>query len=71
MSSKTGGESFVATDKAALENSMHTILDRLEKSKIQAQAASYEELFPWLLAPAMLLLLLEAVVRVALLRRFP
>jgi len=71
MATKTGGESFVATDKGALEKSMHTILDRLEKTKIQAQAASFEELFPWLVAPAVLLLLLEAIVRVVVLRRFP
>ena len=71
MATKTGGESFVATDKGALEKSMHTILDRLEKTKIQAQAASYEELFPWLVAPAVILLLLEALARVLVLRRFP
>ncbi len=71
MANKTGGESFVATDKRALEESMHTILDRLEKTKIQAQTATYEELFPWLVAPAVILLLLEALVRVVVLRRFP
>jgi Ca-activated chloride channel homolog len=71
MATKSGGESFVATDKGALEKSMHTILDRLEKTKIQAQAASFEELFPWFVAPAVMLLLLEALVRVLVLRRFP
>lgn len=71
IASKTGGESFVATDKAALESSMHAILDRLEKTKIQAQAASYEELFPYLLTPAAALIVLEALVRLLVLRRFP
>jgi Ca-activated chloride channel family protein len=71
IASKSGGEAFVATDRAALESSMHAILNRLERSKLQAQAATFEELFPWLLSPAVLLVLLEALLRVLVLRRFP
>jgi Ca-activated chloride channel family protein len=71
MSNQTGGESFVATDRKGLEESMHAILDRLEKSKIQSQAATIEELFPFFLVPAVLMLAIEALLRVVLVRRFP
>lgn len=71
MANDTGGESFVATDRVALEKSMHTILDRLEKTRIEAAQTSTEELFPLLLAPAALLLVLEALARVFFVRRFP
>jgi Ca-activated chloride channel family protein len=71
MSKETGGESFIATDKSGLEHSMHSILDHLEKTKFEAQAATMEDLFPFLLVPAVVLLALEALVRAALVRRFP
>jgi len=71
MAGDTGGEAFVATDKQGLESSMHSILDSLEKTKFLAQAAAMEDLFPLLLTPAVALLMLEALVRLALLRRFP
>jgi Ca-activated chloride channel family protein len=67
----TGAESFVATDRTALEESMHAILDRLEKSRVSAQSAVMEELFPLLLLPAVVLIVLEALVRLLLIRRFP
>jgi Ca-activated chloride channel family protein len=71
IASETGGESFVATDKRGLAQSMHTILDRLEKTRFAAQSATMEDLFPFLLVPAVLLVALEAVVRVFIVRRFP
>lgn len=71
MAQDTGGDSFVATDRAALEQSMHAILDKLEKTKMIAQTASTEELFPYFLWPAIALLVLEALVRLLVLRRFP
>lgn len=71
MAQETGGEAFVATDRAALEQSMHSILDRLEKTKLAASIAQNEELFPYFLAPAVALVALEALLRVVLLRRFP
>ena len=71
MASETGGEAFVATDKKGLESSMHSILDSLEKTKFLAQTAATEDLFPYLLGPAVVLLLLEALARVLLVRRFP
>jgi len=71
MASETGGEAFVATDKKGLEKSMHSILDSLEKTKFLAQTSATEDLFPLLLGPAVLLLLLEALARVLVIRRFP
>jgi len=71
MSSLTGGDSFVANDKKGLEQSMHQILDKLEKTRFEAQAATMEDLFPFLLLPAVALLALEALVRVLIVRRFP
>lgn len=71
MASETGGDAFVATDKRGLESSMHAILDSLEKTKFLAQTAATEDLFPLLLVPGVLLLLLELLARVLLVRRFP
>jgi Ca-activated chloride channel family protein len=67
----TGAEAFVANDKLALEQSMHAILDRLEKTRFEALSATSEDLFPFLLGPAVLLLALEALVRLVVVRRFP
>ena len=50
---------------------MHAILNRLEKTRFEAQAATMEDLFPFLLVPAVLLVALEALVRILLIRRFP
>lgn len=71
MASTTGGDSFVANDKKGLEQSMHQILDKLEKTRFEAQAATMEDLFPFLLLPAVMLLAIEALVRVLIVRRFP
>jgi Ca-activated chloride channel family protein len=71
MSGETGGESFVATDRTGLEQSMHSILDHLEKTRFEQQAAQMEDLFSFFLVPGVLLLALEAVVRLVLVRRFP
>ncbi len=71
MASETGGDAFIATDKKGLEQSMHAILNRLEKTRFEAQAATMEDLFPFLLVPAVLLVALEGLVRILLIRRFP
>jgi Ca-activated chloride channel homolog len=71
MAHDTDGEAFIATDKAALEQSMHAILNRLEKTKFEAQATTMEDLFPFLLVPAAVLVAIEAMVRLVLVRRFP
>jgi Ca-activated chloride channel homolog len=71
IASETGGEAFIATDKKGLEESMHTILNRLEKTRFESQAATMEDLFPFLVVPAVLLVALEGLVRILLIRRFP
>lgn len=71
MAHETGGEAFIATDKSGLEKSMHAILDHLEKTKFESQVAAMEDLFPFLLLPAVVLIAAEALVRLALVRRFP
>jgi Ca-activated chloride channel family protein len=71
IATDSGGESFVATDRQGLEQSMHSILDSLEKTRFVAQAAAMEDLFPMLLAPAVMLLVLEVLVRLVVVRRFP
>jgi len=71
MAHDTDAEAFIATDKNGLKNSMHSILDHLEKTKFEAQASTMEDLFPFLLVPAVVLLALEALARLVLVRRFP
>ncbi|MDB4941229.1 MAG: hypothetical protein JWP97_763 [Labilithrix sp.] len=71
MAQTTGGDSFVANDKKGLEQSMHQILDKLEKTRFESQVATMEDLFPFLLLPAVMLLAIEALVRVLIVRRFP
>lgn len=71
VASETGGDAFVATDRKGLEQSFHQILDKLEKTRFEAQAATMEDLFPFLVVPAVALLALEALVRLLVVRRFP
>ena len=71
MAKKTGAEAFRATDRKGLEESFHNILNRLEKSQIQDAGRVYGELFPALLGPALLLLVLELLATTFIFRRFP
>lgn len=71
LAQKTGGSSYVATDAQALQASFHDVLNKLEKSRFEASVARYEELFPVLLLPGVLLLSLEVLLRAWSLRRFP
>ena len=71
MAEETGGQAFIATDGKALADSMHSVLDHLEKTRFEASVASFEDLFPFLLIPGVLLVALDALLRAWLLRRFP
>ncbi|MBW2529343.1 MAG: VWA domain-containing protein [Deltaproteobacteria bacterium] len=71
IAEQTGGQAYVATDAKALAMSMHSVLDQLEKTRFEASVASYEDLFPLLLFPGVLLVGLDALLRAWLLRRFP
>jgi Ca-activated chloride channel family protein len=71
IATKTGGKHFIATDAKGLKESMHAILDQLEKTKFEAPRSHNEDLFPLLLIPGVALLALDALLRAWLLRRFP
>ncbi len=71
LAAKTGGEMYVASDATALQASFHDVLNKLEKTQFEASYTSYEDLFPFLLLPGVLLLALDALLRAVVLRRFP
>jgi Ca-activated chloride channel homolog len=71
IATDTGGEFFISTDAEQLRSSMHTILDRLTKTRFEAAAGDVVERFPLLLGPAVALVLIEALLRAIVLRRFP
>jgi Ca-activated chloride channel family protein len=71
MANDTGGKAFIATDAKALADSMHAILDHLERTTFESSVATYEELFAFLLVPGVGLIALDALLRAWLLRRFP
>jgi Ca-activated chloride channel family protein len=71
LAEKTGGSMYVATDATALRAGFHDVLNKLEKTKFESSVANYEELYRFLLVPAVLLLALDALLRALLLRRFP
>jgi Ca-activated chloride channel family protein len=71
MAKDTGGQAFIATDGKALADSMHAVLDSLERTRFEASIASFEDLFPFLLVPGVALVALDALLRAWLLRRFP
>ena len=71
IAQETGGKYFRATDNASLENIYNTI-DKLEKSKVEiSNSVRYSDKFlPFVLA-ALLLLLLEFLVKYLFLRKVP
>jgi len=70
MADKTGGEFFLVSDRAALEQSFHRILDALEKTDIEDAGKMYTELFPAFVGPALLFLMIELLLLLWL-RRWP
>ncbi|HSC86751.1 MAG TPA: VWA domain-containing protein [Polyangiaceae bacterium] len=71
LAKDTGGTMHVAADAKSLRDSLHEVLDQLEKTEFEAAHASYEDLFPYAVVPGVLLIALEALLAVGLLRRFP
>jgi Ca-activated chloride channel homolog len=71
LAGKTGGATYVATDAKSLQASFHDVLDKLEKTKLEASITHYEELYGFLLLPGVILLAGDALLRALLLRRFP
>lgn len=73
MAQGTGGKFFRATDRQSLKDGLASILDAMEKTRLQdggAFAQKSEDYFPWLLA-SFLLLALERLLRTTVLRVFP
>ena len=70
MADKTGGEFFLVSDRAALKQSFHQILDALEKTDIEDAGRMYTELFPAFVGPALIFLVIELFVLLWL-RRWP
>jgi Ca-activated chloride channel family protein len=71
IADRSGGEYFRATDPEALERIMRE-LDPLEREEVKInETRDYRELFPWLLAPALLLLAASLALRGGRLRALP
>jgi Ca-activated chloride channel family protein len=71
VASATGGRYFRATDAQGLAQIFATI-DAMEKSEVESPVrVLYTELFPWVLVPALALLLGERALRSTRLRRIP
>jgi Ca-activated chloride channel family protein len=67
----TGGAYFPATNPQAL-SAVYDRINGLEKTKVeQLHYYRYDELAPWLLVPAVLLLLMEALLASTVFRRIP
>jgi Ca-activated chloride channel homolog len=67
----TDGKMYVADDAQKLRDSLHDVLDSLEKTEFEAAHASYEDLFRFFMLPGVVLLALEALLLSTWLRRFP
>ena len=71
IADKTGAEYFRATDTASLKD-IYEKIDKLERTPIEEKGyLEYQELFPWFLTPAVLLVLLEVLLGNTILRRIP
>jgi Ca-activated chloride channel homolog len=71
IANRSGGEYFRATDPDALEKIL-TRIDPLERRDVQiSETREYRELYPYLLVPALVLLLLDTLLGLTLLRRLP
>jgi Ca-activated chloride channel family protein len=68
---ETGGEFFLATETEQLRSSMQTILDQLPKTEFEDRVGDVTERFPIFVFIGTGFLLLEALIRLLLLRRFP
>jgi Ca-activated chloride channel family protein len=71
LAEQTGGLYFRARDNASLRN-IYLEIDKLEKSKVEVTALRRftERFYPFAIA-AIILLLLEMILRLTVLRKFP
>jgi Ca-activated chloride channel homolog len=71
IAEQTGGMPYLATDVDALRNRFQAILEDLDRSKLKSQKPHYAHLYPMLVAPALVLVLLELLLSLTRFRRFP
>jgi Ca-activated chloride channel family protein len=71
IADQTGGMPYLATDTVALEKRFQAILEDLDRSKLRAQTPHYAELYPSLIAPALMLILFDIFLGLTRFRRFP
>ena len=71
IATMTGGLPYLASDRAALAKRFQTILEELEKSRMDDRGVLYAELYAWFLWPALGLLLLELAMRLTRWGRLP
>jgi Ca-activated chloride channel family protein len=71
MAEQTGGSFFRATDRSELTSSFHTILNALEKSRIEDQGATFAEVMGRYLFSAVLLIMLDLLLALVIARRTP
>lgn len=67
----TGGSPYLASDTNALAQRFQSILEELEKTRLDDRGILYAELFPWFLWPALALVLLEVAMRLTRWGRLP
>jgi Ca-activated chloride channel family protein len=71
LAAETGGQYYHATNNAALQN-IYKSIDGLEKSNITVTTYKrYTEQFQWFVLAALILVVLEVLLRLTLLRKFP
>jgi len=71
IAERSGGQYYRATDPQALTRIMEE-LDPLERESVRiAETRDYRELYPWLLAPALLLLAADLLLRSTRFRTLP
>ncbi len=71
IAARTGGQYYKATDPAMLQQVMNEI-DPIERIEVEiSETRRYHELFPWLVAGGVALLLLEMLLRATWLSRLP
>jgi Ca-activated chloride channel family protein len=71
IAEKTGGVPYLATDTQALHERFQAILEDLDRSRLKTQTPHYAELYPFLIVPALGLILLEILLSLTRFRRFP
>lgn len=72
IATETGGEYYRATDQERLEQDLHRILDKYERTRMRdASQVDPDEMFRPFVAWAIALMLLQFLLRFTVLRRFP